>query len=244
MIFQSTLCLVIPCFNESLRLQIDQFKIFLESNPSISICFVDDGSGDNTVEVIKTNFENHERVDLLELKENGGKAEAVRKGVLSLEERDFKYIGFWDADLATPLKEAREFVQKADEGKYLSVMGARVLRLGGKVSRKWYRHLLGRVFASLASIVLKIPVYDTQCGAKIYEKELAIKIFKEKFLSYWIFDIELFFRIRDVIKPAKLEDHLYEHPLSKWDDVAGSKLSIFDFVKAPLELLRIFFRYR
>lgn len=92
-------------------------------------------------------------------------------------------------------------------------------------------------------MLLGIPVYDTQCGAKIFRSGIALEIFKEDFISYWLFDVELLFRMKRKWG-SELMNQIVELPLHKWKDESGSKVTAFDFLKAPLEMIRIFLRYK
>ncbi|WP_372656152.1 dolichyl-phosphate beta-glucosyltransferase [Halobacteriovorax sp.] len=238
-----SICLIIPCFNEESRLDIHSFKEHAKNNSNHHFLFVNDGSSDGTLKILEEISRDSSNIDYLDLKDNGGKAEAVRLGFLhSLKLGTFSEVGFWDADLATPLSELPYFEQVLNEKKYDIIMGSRVLRLGGHIDRKWYRHVLGRLFATVASITLKLPVYDTQCGAKFFKTDLVEKLFSEKFVSYWIFDVELLFRYCKIEKQAS--EKIYELPLNHWIDVEGSKLCTFDFLKAPLELRKIYKKYK
>ncbi|MBK8203646.1 MAG: hypothetical protein IPK68_15420 [Bdellovibrionales bacterium] len=101
-----------------------------------------------------------------------------------------------------------------------------------------------RVFATLASLVLGLPVYDTQCGAKMFRREIAQSVFSEPLISRWLFDIELLFRIMTTQEyKEKGSAMIHELPLNQWHDIAGSKLRLSDFLMAPAELWNIKCRY-
>lgn len=237
------LSIIVPCYNEEERLGVEAFSAYIEKSENISFCFVNDGSRDGTIDVLNSLREKYpERVSVLDLEKNGGKAEAVRRGVeLQANQAGVDWVAFWDADLATPLAEIPRFVALIDTIPNLKcVTGCRFKHLGSDIRRKMSRHYIGRCFATIVSIMLGIPVYDTQCGAKMFEASLARKIFAEKFISKWLFDVELFFRMRPYIELTEI----YELPLKKWDDVDGSRLKKTDFLKSPFVLLRIFLRYR
>jgi dolichyl-phosphate beta-glucosyltransferase len=118
--------------------------------------------------------------------------------------------------------------------------------LGRFVERRAVRHYLGRIFATVVSNMLHLPIYDTQCGAKIFRVTSEThKIFAEPFLSRWVFDVEIIARYlacngRDV---ARIQDAIYEYPLEAWVDVAGSKVKPADFVTAFWDVLRIKMKY-
>ena len=122
---------------------------------------------------------NPERAQAVFLSFNQGKAEAVRQGIKTLlKTHKLKFVGYWDADLATPLSTILEFIEKFQSSRALvAVCGSRILRLGASIQRLVFRHYLGRVFATVASNILNILVYDTQCGAKLFRTEHAELIF-------------------------------------------------------------------
>lgn len=235
--------IVVPCYNEESRLDISAFAEFIKVNPSTTFLFVNDGSKDGTLRVLRKLQEQFsQQVSILDLEINCGKAEAVRRGImLATAQAESKWVGFWDADLATPLYEIPRFINLIEKKKSLKMlMGCRFRHLGSDIRRKTSRHYVGRVFATIVSMMLNIPVYDTQCGAKIFETELAKKIFSTPFISRWLFDVELLFRARPLIEL----DHIYELPLTYWEDISGSRLKFSDFLKSPLILAKIYFHYR
>ncbi len=162
--------LVVPCYNEAVRFDVDTFVAFVRSHPGVRLIFVNDGSRDETLAVLqRTQALAPDRVEVIDLHANVGKAEAVRRGMLSALTGDVEYVGFWDADLATPLEEFSAFVERLDRHPALAmVFGSRVRLLGRVIERNAGRHYSGRVFATAASLVLNLPVYDTQCGAKLF----------------------------------------------------------------------------
>ncbi|MBN1364320.1 MAG: glycosyltransferase family 2 protein [Syntrophaceae bacterium] len=236
--------IIIPCYNEEKRLPINAFLNYVKSNKNVRFLFVNDGSKDNTADVLKYLRNQNECFLTLDLQKNSGKSEAVRQGMLyAVKNLDFDYIGFWDADLSTPLNEIEPFIDCFQKNNYQIVMGCRLMRLGASVKRKKIRHYLGRFFATAASIVLNLPVYDTQCGAKLYKANIVSLLFDNPFISRWLFDVELLARY---IKIFGLEDairNIYEYPLSSWQDIAGSSIKIKDFLKAPIELWKIKRKY-
>ncbi len=235
---------VVPCYNEEKRLQQQLFLDFVQRNSHVSFLFVNDGSSDATSSVIEDLSKQSSQILYLNLEINGGKAEAVRRGMLyAAENIAADCIAFWDADLATPLEELLPMLSAMEKGNFEVVTGLRLKRLGAKVNRKSGRHYLGRVFATFASNMLKLPVYDTQCGAKIYKKELVKSLFSEKFVTKWLFDVELLARYVKNYGREETVKSIYECPLFVWDDVAGSRLKMKDFLKAPLELLKIKSKY-
>ncbi len=100
-------CLVVPCYNEERRLPTPALLAFLDSHPHASLCLVDDGSRDGTLAVLRTlAAQRPDRVLVVAVSPNGGKAEAVRAGVRHAHAAGpWPFIGYWDADLSTPLSE-------------------------------------------------------------------------------------------------------------------------------------------
>ena len=239
--------IVVPCYNEMDRIQLPKFSEFLISNDFIYFCFVNDGSTDGTQKLLSDFVNlNPERSQLVNLSKNQGKAEAVRQGINTLlKSSKFQLVGYWDADLAAPLTEIRGFIQKFKSNNELkAVCGSRILRLGSSIRRSVFRHYFGRIFATIVSNILNIPVYDTQCGAKIFLAEFAEFIFSEKFLSRWFFDVELFARSIEHIGRQNTVNGVLELPLSQWHDQGQSKVTWANVLQTPMELLRIYLFYR
>lgn len=237
--------IVIPCYNEANRLKKSDFVSFLETNDEVDFLFVNDGSSDATIELLQAFSAESPRVHYLDLQTNGGKAEAVRQGMIYAEHHfESEYFGFWDADLATPLSEIQNFMKQIELGNFDMVTGLRLLRLGAKVRRKRSRHLLGRVFATTASMLIDLPVYDTQCGAKLYRRKIVPALFAQPFITKWLFDVELLFRYKKAYGRAAAINLVYEYPVMAWADVEGSQLKLRDFIKAPYELYKINRKYK
>jgi dolichyl-phosphate beta-glucosyltransferase len=239
--------IVIPCYNERNRLDVGAFCEFLRDHHDVGFLLVNDGSTDGTHELLEEMVQlEPDRLGVLHLERNGGKAEAVRRGMLEAAALGALYAGFWDADLATPLEAIPEFVDHLDSYPELQmVMGARVRLLGRQINRRPMRHYLGRAFATAASVVLGAPVYDTQCGAKLFRMTPdVIRLFEVPFRSRWIFDVEILARFLREPHEAEPDRLIHEIPLESWRDVAGSKVRPRDFARAFWELVEIHHAYR
>jgi glycosyltransferase involved in cell wall biosynthesis len=238
--------IVVPCYNEELRLPVDQFQRFL-CESQVRFVFVDDGSRDKTLDRLESLRKGHEdRVFVLRSPANEGKAEAVRMGINFAQQQDAEYIGYWDADLATPLDAIPQFMAVFAERPDLDmVFGSRVKLLGRRVERRTGRHYLGRVFATVVSVMLRLPIYDTQCGAKIFRvRPETGGLTAEPFRTRWVFDVELLARyIRQQGSPNAAAQRIYEYPLLVWEDVGGSKVKPFDFFVALRDVMRIYWKY-
>ena len=240
--------LVVPCFNEEKRLDLAAFGAARLDHAALELVFVDDGSTDGTrgvLEAIRARYP--DRVRVVVQRANCGKAEAVRRGVLDAFQRRPSAVGFWDADLATPLSELPPFVRVLEEQPEIDVViGSRVKLMGRHIERRAWRHYLGRIFATAASVALELPVYDTQCGAKLFRATPAIaRVFAEPFLARWVFDVEILARFL-ANHPGSRSDAqraIYELPLRQWVDVHGTKLKSGDFAKAAVDLAMLRARY-
>jgi glycosyltransferase involved in cell wall biosynthesis len=236
------LALVVPCHNESGRLDPDAFLRFVRTHPGVQLVLVDDGSTDATWEILeRLRAAAPASVATLRHSPRRGKGEAVRAGMLAGIEQGATLVGFFDADLSTPLDAVDDFLAVLrDRPAVEFVLGSRVMLMGRDIRRKATRHYLGRVFATAVSQALDLPVYDTQCGAKILRANAATAtLFAAPFRSDWIFDVELIGRyLRLPVPPGEppRRDRLYELALTTWHHRPGSKLRWRDFARAVIDL--------
>ena len=232
--------LAVPCFNERARLDIGAFAAGAKEH-KLGILFVDDGSTDGTADFIERGIAGKPGLELLRCPENRGKGAAVREGVLHLE-REYpqaEWIGFWDADMSTPLSEVPHMLRFAemDGGDYDAIWASRIMRGGSTITRSFKRHLFGRLFATAAGEMLGVRVYDSQCGAKLFRREIVPQVYGDEFVSRWIFDVELYGRLG--------HDRILECPVKEWTHKRGSKISVFrEFPQVMGDLWRIRVRKR
>jgi len=231
-------CLIVPCFNEAHRLDLPRFEAAAAAG--VRFVFVDDGSTDGTADAVRRCANDHLMV--IRLERNSGKAEAVRQGILRAARLPFyahlDWIGFWDADLSTPLDELRHFVgYPAFCGMHAdAVFGSRVLRLGSRVRRRPVRHYVGRIFVTVSSNLLGVLAYDSQCGAKLFRPALAEKAFADPFVSRWLFDLEVLMRVGDAA--------VLEYPVMAWSEVGGSKFRMLPNIWPTVrDLVRLRLKY-
>lgn len=245
--------LVVPCHNEAKRLDIPAFEAATGEYRRLSFLFVDDGSTDNTAEILGdlvTRLPTG-RGRILTISTNVGKAAAVHRGITeiladdSTEEEPFA-VGYWDADLSTPLSEFGALIDTLDASpETLVVLGSRVKLMGWNIRRHATRHYTGRVFATLASLALRFPVYDTQCGAKLFRVCDDIReVFRPPFRARWAFDVELLARLAKVQgRNMGMRRVVVEHPLQRWADIPGSKVKLRHLPRMVRDVLLIRLRH-
>lgn len=234
--------LVIPCFNEGLRINRDALKNLFDGLATVDseaeVLFVDDGSTDNTANMLEEIATTLSTASVLRIEKNGGKAEAVRRGLNAALESGAQVVGYCDADFATPPEEVVRLLSVAYEHPdNLVVIGSRVLLLGHAIHRSAVRHYVGRIFATISGAILGIGVYDTQCGAKWFRESDALRsTLERKFRSRWGFDVEIIGRL---LKSGVEETQMREVPLNAWQDVDGSKITVGSGLRTLLDLALI-----
>jgi len=234
------MAMVVPCFNESKRLRKDYWDFLVDRAEFVKWIFVDDGSSDNTFEILSTI---NKDARIIQLKTNGGKSEAIRHGVTSAlrEYPSLKCVGYVDADMAFEKEGILDFCLTASdklfENNFDAVIGSRVKLAGRRIVRSSRRHFFARVIATVFGLFWdKIP-YDTQCGLKLFKlsEEFRSSVLNP-FNTRWLFDIELFMRIQEQ-KHADIA--LYEFPLSYWCEVGKSKVSGLEYFRIAKEVMSI-----
>jgi dolichyl-phosphate beta-glucosyltransferase len=237
--------IVIPCYNEAERLSPHKVDMLL-ADPRIGMLFVNDGSQDRTQALLLQLAAVHpERVEIMDFAVNRGKAEAVRLGLLRALDVGATLLGFTDADFSTPPAEILRLIDKMEYSDAEIVLGSRVRLLGTAIQRSLVRHLAGRIFATVASLAVGAPIYDTQCGAKFFRVTGALQAaLAQPFSSRWSFDVELLCRLFGRLESSATTSvaRAIELPLREWCDVGGSKLDFASKAKSFLELLVIWAR--
>lgn len=237
---------VIPCYNEEERLSSNEFKDFAHKNLGYQLCFVNDGSTDKTLEVLEELRKGNEsNISVYNCEKNGGKAEAVRQGMLHLhKDKQFDYIGFLDADLSTDFRDFDDLVQTLEKSDFKIVSGSRMSRMGADITKESARKIISMTINLIIRSILRMPFNDTQCGAKIMTRDVVPMLFEKAFITKWIFDVEIFMRMRKHYGKAKVIQLICEQPLKRWIHADGSKLSMKDSVKIVGQLAKIAISYR
>ena len=237
--------IVIPCYNESKRLRNLEYEAFLKLNQKTIFCFVNDGSKDTTLQILKDiQVKNPNKVHVINKKINNGKARAVKVGMNYLYKlKNCDKIAFLDADLSAPLNECFNLAKIVDK-KTKMVFASRIKKLDNVIQRKWYRFFTGRVIATFISRILNLPIYDTQCGCKIFTPEMIPIVFKKNFISRWLFDVEIFFRIKNHFGETEMIKICKEVPIKVWADKGNSKIKLSYSFYVWLDLLKIYIYYK
>lgn len=239
--------IVIPCYNEASRLDLKTFISFAEKDKSVHLCFVNDGSADATRGTLaKIRHEVNDNVFIYHIEDNAGKANAVRKGALYLyEEAEVDTVGFLDADLSTSFEDYGDLIEsyEASKGKLKVIFGSRNMGGETEVERNPLRKLLSSIIWTLIYIITRLKINDTQCGAKIFDRELIPLIYNESFFSRWLFDVEILLRLKHKFGASHFLEMFLEQPLKKWVHMDDSKLGLKDSIMIPMNLFQIWREY-
>ena len=232
---------VIPCYNEEDRLSSDQFRNFAYENLGYHLCFVNDGSTDNTMKVLEELRKGNEsNISIYNCEQNGGKAEAVRQGIQYLmQDKQLDYIGYLDADLSTDFRDFDDLVKTIENSQFKIVSGSRISRMGADITKESARKIISKTINIIIQKILGMPFKDTQCGAKVMNREIAATMFEKKFITKWLFDVEIFMRMRKHYGKKEATNMICEQPLKRWIHADGSKLSMKDSIKIVGQLAKI-----
>ena len=235
-----SLNIIIPCYNESTRLPVNKYLDFLKLNKRVKIIFVDDGSTDNTKNLVnKLSNKFPKQIKILSYKKNKGKGHAVRDGFLyAVNQNMIGNLAYLDADLSTSLEECKLLSKKIND-KIKFVFGSRIPKPSNVIKRKFHRFIIGRSIATIISSIIGISIYDTQCGCKIIDRKLVKLSFEKPFLSRWLFDVEIFLRLINFYGKDRFLEISREVPLKSWIDTEDSRVKFIHAPRIILDLLKI-----
>jgi dolichyl-phosphate beta-glucosyltransferase len=237
--------IIIPCYNEEKRLDQEAFISFIQQNKDYHLCFVNDGSKDNTLEILhKMKDQAPDGISIVDVKKNSGKATAVRAGArFFYNEPHISFIGFMDADLSTDFRDFKDLVKTLKKENKILVFGSRNSGGNGKIERNFMRTVLSNFIKQFILLILAMPIRDTQCGAKVFTKNIVPILYQDAFLSRWLFDVELFLRLKKYLGKNNIMNKITEQPLMRWVHVEDSKLSTKDAIIIPIKLAQIWMNY-
>ena len=223
---------IVPAYNEAQRLPKTLPHLWRALHRrfcSFEIIVVDDGSTDETAEIVN-NFGNaHDEVRLLRSDQNRGKGNAVRMGILEAAGR---HVLFSDADLSTPLKEVRKLQNALAEG-YDVAIGSRASREAKILQNQpFYRILMGKTFNKIVRFLAVSGFRDTQCGFKCFPRHIAREIFSCCRIDGFGFDVEVLFVARHKGLRIKEVGVLWRNsPLSKVNPIVHSLQMLCDLFR-------------
>lgn len=236
--FNNKIALFIPCYNEEKRFKIEKFQNFIKKyDQLIDFYFINDGSADSTIEIIRQQFTNDKNSFLIDLGRNLGKGNAIRAAILKNCDQSYEFYGFIDADLDIPLGQVVKLYEKLDNSSYSVAISRRDLY--GSLNIYRFRSISSIIMLFIANRVIGINpgLKDTQCGCKLFKKEVVSLCFEEEFISEWLFDIEIFLRLKNAtIDCRKI---IYEVPLEKLGKSGVSKFLFFRNFKILFQLHKI-----
>lgn len=230
------LSIIIPAYNEEHRIgatleDIDQ-KL-KNKNFVYEILVVNDGSKDQTAQVVNDLSSRISNLKLIDNKENNGKGYVVRQGML---EAKGKYRLFMDADNSTTIDQFDNFLPWFEKG-YDIVIGSIEIK-GAKINEQagFYRRFLGKLSKILIRIILGIKIYDTQRGFKAFAHYTIEPVFKRQTIKKWGFDFEILYIAN------KLGYKIKEVPVI-WNNPSESKVRPSAYIATLLDLLKVKLNY-
>jgi glycosyltransferase involved in cell wall biosynthesis len=232
-----TFAVVIPCFNEAARIDVEKIIQLLKVN-EVHIIFIDDGSSDSTHLRLESEFGTFGNFEIIRLRENVGKSNALRVGMLRALDLGFDYIGTYDADGAISSIDLLTAMRicAADSNTQL-VSGARILLAGSDVSRDSLRRWAGRIIATIIAIILRTQMYDPQSPCKVYRAAFLRNNLSHSFETRWFVDTEIILRSQ---KNSGTETKIVEFPVISWRDIGGSHLSISHVLLIAVEIIKLY----
>ncbi len=225
--------IILPAFNEGSRIGPGLEKALAyvrQQGWVVEIIVVNDGSRDDTAEVVRGFMAQAPELRLVENPGNHGKGYSVRNGMLHARGQ---VLLFSDADFSSPVEEASKLIAALDAGADVA-FGSRWLLAETQTKRQsLLRQFVGRAYNLLMRLTLGLPYKDTQCGFKAFTRQAAEVIFTRQQIEGWGFDPEILYIAR------KFKLKLTEVPV-EWANDDRSKVNpLVDGVKMFFELLRI-----
>ena len=225
--------IVLPAYNESERIAATLAKIFIYAERNgwqCEVIVVNDGSSDDTAQIVRQSAARRPNLKVLENPGNRGKGYSVRNGMLHAHG---DILLFSDADLSSPIAEAEKLLAAIKGGADVAI-GSRWLKAELQIQRQpLYRQLFGRIFNLLLRLVLGLKFKDTQCGFKAFTRDAARCLFPLQRIERWGFDPELLYlakRFRLAVEEVPVE----------WSHREGTRIHPFrDGIRMFGDVLRI-----
>jgi dolichyl-phosphate beta-glucosyltransferase len=216
------LALIIPCFNEQERIEAF-LKASINFAPPVGWnlhwVLVDDGSSDNTYNMMVDACKKFPGIHMIRLNQNMGKGAAVRAGAQFAANR-FHAVGFLDVDLSTPLDAIHSGLKKLEKGAELAIASRHAPGAVLKKSQGALRIFVGRCFSFFSSLFHRNSFTDTQCGLKLWSQRVNVDIASQLQTNRWSFDLEL------ILRCERLNLEIQEFPVT-WVNDERSKVSVY-----------------
>lgn len=239
--------MIVPCYNESMRISLDYWDQIIEATDTIDWIFVNDGSSDDTPKLL-SQISGGLRTTVLNLPHNKGKAEALRIGFLEATAREYEIIGLIDADGSFEKQEVIALCQKfqnkhewnSSQQSYDAIFMSRNSLLNGVESVSLLRKFSGFVVSSFNSAVWRELPKDTQCGFKFFNfSNMSKSTILKPFSNSWFFEIEFLIRLREI---KHLPLFIKEVPLNFCKHIEGSKTDKSNTLNSVQQIFSTFFK--
>lgn len=228
-----------PCFNEGGRLDLNKLLKIIRLCKCY-IIFVDDGSQDNTFEILSEMNKKTNAFLIIQNPKNKGKAKSLEIGFRKAINLGFDYIGTYDADNSIdPDDLSKAFDLLENNNSYKVVSGARLNLAGSNIVRNNFRKWMGRIVATIVGKSIKCDIYDPQSPCKVYRASalsfLSDFNLENKIKTKWFFDAEILKIIKD-----DSSSWLKEFPILYWRDEEGSNIRFRMWFSILFELLKLY----
>ena len=223
-----SLSIVIPAYNEGARIEHALSRVLscvAERHWDAEVLVVDDGSSDDTADIVQRWMLTHPNLHLVRNDGNRGKGYSVRNGVL---QSTGEIVMFTDADLSSPIEEAERLFEALDAGADVAIGSRWLDKQRQTIHQPLYRRFFGRCFNWVTRKIMGLPYKDTQCGFKAFKRDAAQVIFRLQTIERWGFDPELLFIAR------KLGYTIVEVPVT-WGHDERSRIS---YLKDGMQMLK------
>jgi dolichyl-phosphate beta-glucosyltransferase len=226
--------IVIPAFNEALRLPVtlDRIEHFLKtSGLSGEVIVVDDGSRDATAEVVRQRAASWPQLALVTSPRNAGKGAAVRLGMSQAHGR---YRIFSDADLSVPIDDLEKLLRPLRAGAGVAIASRGLKDSQVELHQPWYRETMGKIFNRLVRIFVLGGVHDTQCGFKAFSAEVADRVFPALQTRGFGFDVEVLYRAHQAgYRIVEVPTRWINSPQSRVHPIRHSTMMFLELLAIP-----------
>jgi len=226
--------IVIPAFNEALRLPttLDRVQRYLATaGLTAEVIVVDDGSRDDTAEVVQRYAQRWPQLKLVAAERNAGKGAAVRLGMAAARGR---YRVFSDADLSVPIDDMEKLLPPLHAGAGVAIASRGLRDSQVELHQPWYRETMGKIFNRLVRIFVLGGVHDTQCGFKAFTAEVADRVFPVLQTRGFGFDVELLYRAQHAgYKIVEVPTRWINSPQSRVHPIRHSAAMFLELLAIP-----------